>query len=118
MPAEYRSVIVDMGRAAETIVLKAGDVIVTRDIEGARAVDREDDTMDDLHRRLVERIVAEGRDHGTETAVDLTLIARYYERYADHAVSVAERVIYLVTGQYDGDAESSHEDREDVVLGS
>ena len=118
VPAEYRSVIVDMGRAAETIVLKAGDVIVTRDIEGARAVDREDDTMDDLHRRLVERIVAEGRDHGTETAVDLTLIARYYERYADHAVSVAERVIYLVTGQYDGDAESSHEDREDVVLGS
>ena len=52
------------------------------------------------------------------SAVDLTLIARYYERYADHAVSVAERVIYLVTGQYDGDAESSHEDREDVVLGS
>jgi phosphate transport system protein len=113
VPAEFRTVIVDMGRAAEEIVLKAGDVIVTRDIEGARAVDRDDDTMDDLHRRLVERIVAADWSHGTEAAVDMTLIARYYERYADHAVSVAHRVIYLVTGQYDADAEASHEDRED-----
>jgi phosphate transport system protein len=38
--------------------------------------------------------------HGIETAVDVTLLGRYYERFADHAVSVARRVVYLVTGDY------------------
>jgi phosphate transport system protein len=38
--------------------------------------------------------------HGTETAIDITLIGRYYERFADHAVSVARRVYYLVTGKF------------------
>jgi phosphate transport system protein len=38
--------------------------------------------------------------HGTETAIDITLIGRYYERYADHAVSVARRVYFLVTGKF------------------
>jgi phosphate transport system protein len=33
-----------------------------------------------------------------ETAVDLTLLSRYYERFADHAVNVADRVIFLATG--------------------
>jgi len=37
--------------------------------------------------------------HGVETAVDISLVGRYYERYADHAVSVARRVVYLVTGE-------------------
>jgi phosphate transport system protein len=38
--------------------------------------------------------------HGIETAIDLTLLGRYYERYADHAVSIARRVYFLVTGTY------------------
>ncbi|MET9908362.1 PhoU domain-containing protein, partial [Streptomyces sp. NPDC006476] len=37
--------------------------------------------------------------HGVETAVDVTLVGRYYERFADHAVSIARRVVYLVTGE-------------------
>ena len=38
--------------------------------------------------------------NGTETAIDITLIGRYYERFADHAVSVARRVYFLVTGKF------------------
>jgi phosphate transport system protein len=38
--------------------------------------------------------------HGIETAIDLTLLGRYYERYADHAVSISRRVYFLVTGKY------------------
>jgi phosphate transport system protein len=41
--------------------------------------------------------------HGIETAIDMTLIGRYYERCADHAVSVARRVYFLVTGEYASD---------------
>jgi phosphate transport system protein len=40
--------------------------------------------------------------HGIEAAIDITLCGRYYERFADHAVSVARRVTYLVTGERDG----------------
>jgi phosphate transport system protein len=69
--------------------------------------------MDDLHRRLF--TVLATSEAPTETIVDLTLLGRYYERFADHAVSVAHRVIYLVTGTYDANAEASHEDDEDHV---
>jgi phosphate transport system protein len=38
--------------------------------------------------------------HGTENAIDMTLLGRYYERCADHAVSVGRRVYYMVEGEY------------------
>jgi len=40
--------------------------------------------------------------HGIAAAVDVTLLARYYERYADHAVALARRIIYVITGQMPG----------------
>jgi phosphate transport system protein len=56
--------------------------------------------MDLLHRQLIGVLIAPTWEHGVETAIDLTLLGRYYERYADHAVSVARRVIFLVTGKF------------------
>ena len=55
--------------------------------------------MDDLHKRLFIVILDDAWEEGTETAIDITLAGRYYERFADHAVSVARRVVYLVTGE-------------------
>ena len=97
------------------ISLLSEAIIDARDVDAARSIERDDDAMDDLHRRFFERIAASDWAHGTEAAVDMTLISRYYERFADHAVSVAHRVIYLVTGTYDANAEASHEDDEDHV---
>ena len=48
--------------------------------------------------------------YGTEAAVDATLVSRYYERFADHAVSVARRVVYLVTGEFRSDAHLDNEE--------
>jgi phosphate transport system protein len=48
--------------------------------------------------------------YGTEAAVDATLVSRYYERFADHAVSVARRVVYLVTGEWQNEAELDNEE--------
>ena len=101
VPAEFRAVIVDMGRVAEGIVLKAGAIIAARDVDAARSIERDDDAMDDLHRQFFERIAAADFPYGTESAVDLTLISRYYERFADHAVSVARQVGYLVSGEWE-----------------
>ena len=57
-----------------------------------------DDQMDKAHRELFTAVLAPTWTHGVQAAIDTTLMSRYYERYADHAVAVARRVIQLVTG--------------------
>ena len=113
VPPEIRSIILEMGQVAERIVTKAGSVIAARDVEAAQQIERDDDAMDDLHRRLFETLAADTWTHPAETTVDITLVGRSYERFADHAVSVARRVIFLVTGAHGVESESSHEDDED-----
>ena len=88
-----------MGQVAERIVAKAGSVIATRDLGVAGELETDDDEMDRLHRRLFTACSPTTGTHGVEAAVDVTLCGRYYERFADHAVSVARRVVYLVTGE-------------------
>jgi phosphate transport system protein len=99
IPAELRSTILEMGQIAERIMVKAGDVIARRDVDLAAELETDDDRMDDLHRTLFATILGAGWQGGVETAIDVTLAGRYYERFADHAVSVARRVVYLVTGE-------------------
>ena len=56
--------------------------------------------VDRLHRQLFHVLLEDNWDGGVEAAVDITLCSRFYERLADHAVAVARRVVYLVTGSY------------------
>jgi phosphate transport system protein len=88
-----------MGQVAQRIIAKAGSVVATRDVVSAREIERDDDVMDELHRRMLRTILGGSWAEGVETAVDVALIGRYYERFGDHAVSVARSVIYLVTGE-------------------
>jgi phosphate transport system protein len=89
-----------MGVVAEKISRKIGTVIETRDTEMALEVEGDDDAMDKLHRQLIGSILDSTWTHGVESAIDLTLLGRYYERFADHAVSVSRRVYFLVTGKF------------------
>jgi phosphate transport system protein len=66
----------------------------------ALQVEKDDDEMDDLHKKAISTIISQSAGLNVETAIDLTLLGRYYERYADHAVSVARRVYFLVTGTF------------------
>ena len=99
VPPELRSTLLEMGHAAEEIVAKAGSVIAGRDLTLAAELERDDDVMDGLHKRLFTTILDDSWSNGIEAAIDITLCGRYYERFADHAVSVARRVVYLVTGE-------------------
>lgn len=99
VPADLRSTVVEMGQVAERLVAKAGSVIAKRDVEAAVQLEKDDDQMDELHRALFTALLSKDSPHGIEAAIDITAIGRYYERFADHAVSVARRVFYLVTGQ-------------------
>lgn len=100
VPPELRGTMLEMGQVAQRIVAKAGSVIAGRDAELAKELEADDDMMDTLHRRLFHVLLERPWPHGMEAAIDITLCGRYYERYADHAVSVAHRVIYLVTGEH------------------
>jgi phosphate transport system protein len=105
-----RSTVLQMGQVAERIVAKAGSIIAGKDIESAISLEVDDDEMDRLHRDIFNMLIDTKWIHGTEAAVDATLVSRYYERYADHAVSVARRVVYLVTGEYRADADLDNEE--------
>ncbi|GAB4080634.1 phosphate signaling complex protein PhoU [Modestobacter muralis] len=99
VPQEVRPIFLEAGHVAESLVAKAGTVIAKRDVETAIELEAEDDVMDQLHKSMFRELLSEDWPHGIEAAIDVTLLGRYYERFADHAVSVARRVIYLVTGE-------------------
>ena len=99
VPQEVRPMFLEAGHVAESLVSKAGTVIAKRDVQAAAELEAEDDVMDRLHKQMFLELLSDDWPHGIETAIDVTLLGRYYERFADHAVSVARRVVYLVTGE-------------------
>ena len=99
VPVELRDVISQMGDVALSLVDKVAEVIKGRDIALAQAIEIEDDSMDALHRKLFTLLLSDNWTHGIEAAIDMTLLGRYYERYADHAVAVARRVVFILTGE-------------------
>ena len=100
VPSELLLTIEEMGKVARLISDKVGGIINSKDIDKALEVEKDDDEMDLLHRRLFTVLLDPSWPHGIETAIDMTLIGRYYERYADHAVSVSRRIHFQVTGKY------------------
>jgi len=100
VPSELLLTIEEMGKVARLISDKVGGIINSKDIDKALEVEKDDDEMDLLHRKLFTALLEPSWPHGIETAIDMTLIGRYYERYADHAVSVSRRIHFQVTGKY------------------
>jgi len=98
--ASLRSTFTEMAQIAERMVVKTGTIIDTNDVAGASRLKDDDDRMDELHREVLRVLLSARWEGATEAAVDATLLSRYYERFGDHAVSVAHRVVYLVTGEW------------------
>lgn len=98
IPQELRGTFAEMGGLAEAIVSKTGAVIETQDVSLTADIARHDEQVDRLHRELFTIVLSKSWTHGVEAAIDVTLLSRYYERYADHAVSVTRRVVNIVTG--------------------
>lgn len=100
IPSELLLTIEELGKCVKVVSEKCTRVIKERDLDKALEMERDDDEVDRLHRKLFATLLDESWPHGTETAIDMTLLGRYYERFADHAVSIARRVYFLVTGKY------------------
>jgi phosphate transport system protein len=102
VPEKVRPYFAEMGRVAVELARDAEQVILSKDVKQARSLEDADDEMDDLHRHLFSVIMDREWPHGVASAVDVTLLGRFYERFADHAVSVANRVVFVVTGRMPG----------------
>ncbi|GAB1813048.1 hypothetical protein MUNTM_20860 [Mycobacterium sp. MUNTM1] len=98
IPDDISDYFAQMGRIAVDIGITTKDVVLTRDIGNAAKLADDDDAMDDLHRQLFAVVLERQWPYSVATAVDVTLLSRYYERFADHAVAIGRRVIFQATG--------------------
>src|ERR1700754_250539 len=99
LPEEVNGYFAEMGRVAVELGNSAQEVLISRDPQKAARIREEDDAMDDLHRHLFSVLMDREWKYGVAAAVDVTLLGRFYERFADHAVEVARRVIFSATGE-------------------
>ena len=99
VPESLHPTIVSMAKVADSMIDSASSIVASRDVAAAMRLEEEDDEMDSLRKDLFRSLLGDEWEHGVESAVDIALLGRYYERIGDHAVSMARRVVYLVTGQ-------------------
>lgn len=101
---KLRGIIQRMGDQAGTQTRVAIDAFADADPSAAAALADMDDTMDELTKSLFRQILTNnsGEEAQVLRAVQLALVGRHYERIADHAVTIAERVEFMVTGEHPG----------------
>ena len=98
LPDEVKGFFAEMGRIAVDLGNSAKDVVLSRDPKQAAQISREDDAMDQLHKQLFSVLMDTEWKYGVAAAVDVTLLGRFYERFADHAVEIGRRVVFEATG--------------------
>ncbi len=98
IPEDVRPMFIRMGTVADQMSTLTGELLRTRDLSVASRILAMDDEMDHVHHELFTAVLSPTWTHGVEAAIDTTLLSRYYERYADHCVAVARRVIQFITG--------------------
>ena len=98
IPDDVTDYFAEMGRIAVNIGYNAKDAVLSGDPDKAAQLADDDDAMDELHRHLFTVVLDHQWPHPIATAVDVTLLSRYYERFADHAVEIGRRVIFQATG--------------------
>jgi phosphate transport system protein len=103
VPDSLRPNFIRMGDVAEKMVITAGQTLSDRNLQNAQELRERDEEMDELRRTQFRVLLSDEWAYGVEAAVDVALLGRYYERIADHAASMARRIIYVVTGQFPED---------------
>ena len=103
--AENRELLRSMSLAVIRMVTESVDAYVRRDTQLAEKVIADDDIVDgdfdQVKAALIQKISAHPEEGGY--ALDLLMIAKYFERIGDHAVNLAEWVVFSVTGEHKGE---------------
>ncbi len=103
---EY-ALISDMARAAVNMVTDSIDAYIKHDVDSAELVIAHDDVVDALFDEIKASLISMIHEHpeNGEYAVDLLMTAKYFERIGDHAVNIAEWVVFSITGVHKGETE-------------
>ena len=97
---KLRGIVVKMSEQARVLLSEATSAYLDLDAARAAAIDDMDSYLDDLQRQFIQAIFeshAAGRID-LQVAIQLAVVARFYERIGDHAVNIGEKVRYIVTG--------------------
>ena len=100
VPKGLRSTFAEMGRLDVEIARQLTELLETQDVAIAEHIRNEDDKVDALHLSVFDKVLGETWKGGAVDTVDATLVSRYHERFADHAVSISKKVQYLATGDW------------------
>ena len=99
-PAQLRETFKSFAEHDLLIAEKLTVLLETRDLEVARDIMKANTAVNDLHLSVFKAIARSDWQESPATTVDVALASRYFERFADHGVSVAQKVTYLVTGAW------------------
>jgi phosphate transport system protein len=109
VPKGLKGTFTKMGELDVEIARTLSELLRTQDLRLADAIRNTDDDIDELHASVFEKVLSDNWKGEATATVDATLASRYHERFADHAVAVAKKVVYLATGDW-------HVDEEDIAL--
>jgi phosphate transport system protein len=98
LPDEVRASFAEMGARAVQLARTAQEVLLSRDPNKAGRLRDQDDAVDAEHRHLFTLLIDRKWHDGVCSAVDVALLGRFYERFADHAVEIGRRVVFEATG--------------------
>jgi phosphate transport system protein len=98
LPDDVRASFSEMGSRAVKLARTAQEVLVSRDPAKAARLRDEDDAVDAEHRHLFTMLIDHKWQDSVCSAVDVALLGRFYERFADHAVEIGKRVVFEATG--------------------
>ena len=114
IPKGLKRTFARMGELDVEVARRLSDLLRTQDLTIAEAIRNGDDALDELHIAVFEKVLSDTWQGEAAATVDATLASRYHERFADHAVSVARRVVFLVTGEWEPEELTDHEEAEDA----
>jgi len=100
IPPAISGTFTDMHVAATRVARRTTALIETRDLDLAKSIEEDDDLLDQLHEDNFTALLGGNWNGSPQQTVDTALLSRYFERFGDHAVSVARRIVYLVRGDF------------------
>jgi phosphate transport system protein len=100
IPEALQPVFEEMGALDVELAKKITKLLANPDVDVARAIQAEDERVDELHRGVFETVLADSWKENAMFTVDVTLASRYHERFADHVVDISSKVSYLTTGEW------------------
>jgi phosphate transport system protein len=99
VPAQVRGRVAELSASAVALAGGAQELLLSRDQRLAAQLGREGGAVTDLHRKLLAVLIDPRWSYGVPVGVDVALVSRLYERFADHAVRIAEHFAFPINGQ-------------------